>query len=114
MTVLLLVVVALSGWAFAAAGYAQAVDGWHARQGAASAVRHVRGRGLTMLAVTLWDFFLNAILQVPHVFAVIAFTFRERFWLPVTFAIIEVLVLVGGWRLAGLEKEMSSRRRWRR
>ncbi len=118
MTVLLIVAVALLGWAFAAAGYAQAVDGWHARQGAgevaASAARHVRGRGLSMLAVTLWDFFLNAVLQIPNLFAVLGFTFRERFWLPVTFAVIEILVLVGSWRLAALEKEMWAKRRWRR
>lgn len=87
---MLMVVIALFGWAFAAAAYTHAEQGW--RHEAANSEVHSDGLSYDKCfkefnhkkresSAALGDFFGNAVLQVPNVFSVIAFNFQHRLWL---------------------------------
>lgn len=103
----LLLLVAAVGWGFMAAGYAHAKEGWRSGgvQGA-SELESVRQAKRSSLR----DFVGNAFRQLGNLPAVISHNFSERIWLPITILVIEGLVLFGGWKMKGLEQELSSPR----
>lgn len=101
---MLMVAIALFGWACAAAAYAHAKEGWRSNEAEKfieenSAEdpnetrfgRRSRARGAMIknVFVSLKDFVFNAFRQIPNVFSVIAFTFTERLWLIILFACLE-------------------------
>lgn len=115
MTILVMLVIALFGWGFAATGYAHSLEAWDSD--AARTVGNVRFRGsaggLMMMVHAFIDFCINSIVQIPSVFQVIRFTFTERIALPICVGIVEVVAALAGFKLASVEREMTrtSRRR---
>ncbi|WP_417389311.1 hypothetical protein [Gimesia sp.] len=96
--------IALFGWACAAAAYAHAKEGWRSNETERFAAENEgelesdfrstrrRAAGAAMFKTafnSLMDFIGNAFRQIPNVFAVIAFTFSERLWLVILFAVLE-------------------------
>lgn len=96
--------IALFGWACAAAAYAHAKEGWRSNETERFAAenggdlesdlhttrrRAARSAMIKTAFVSLMDFIGNAFRQIPNFFSVIAFTFSERLWLIILFAVLE-------------------------
>lgn len=96
--------IALFGWACAAAAYAHAKEGWRSNEVERFAAenggdlesdsRTTRRRAaLSAMIKTAFVAFMgfvgNAFRQIPNFFSVIAFTFSERLWLVILFAVLE-------------------------
>ncbi|MCA9023204.1 MAG: hypothetical protein KDA74_23810, partial [Planctomycetaceae bacterium] len=96
--------IALFGWACAAAAYAHEKEGWRANEAERFAAENAsddlnetrltrRGRmGGAMIKtafVSLKDFIWNAFRQIPNAFAVISFNFQHRLWLIILFICLE-------------------------
>ncbi|MCC7425107.1 MAG: hypothetical protein IT428_32970 [Planctomycetaceae bacterium] len=115
MTILVMLVIALFGWGFAATGYAHSLEAWDAD--AARTVGNVRVRGgaggLMMMVHSFFDFCKNSLVQIPSVFQVIRFTFSERIALPISIALVEGLAAASGFKLASVEREMARNSRQR-
>jgi len=93
----LMATIAFLGWAFAAAAYAtEHEDLWAAGRASRRA------------------FLSNAIHQLPNASAVISYTLKERLWLPIVVAVLEVLAIAFGFVLKAVEREMPSQRRRKR
>lgn len=101
---LLMIGIGLFGWACAAAAYAHANEGWRANEAERFAAENGgdlesdsrltrRSAAKSAMVKTalhaLLDFIGNAFRQIPNCFAVIGFTFSERLWLIILFAILE-------------------------
>jgi hypothetical protein len=91
VVVLLMLVIAAFAWAFAAAGYAHAVEDWGSGVGRRSFGRFVG----------------NAFNQLPNMPQVIAFTFSKRLWLAIVFLVLEVLALLAGLGMKKLENDWN-------
>lgn len=107
----LMIIVALFGWAFAAAGYAHDAEGW--REGGTDVLpTGMDGRPdlsrRRNKSAAMADFVTNAIQQLSNIPAVVSFTFKDRIWLPIVVGILEVLLIGGGFGMKKLEKELSS------
>lgn len=109
--VMLFLLIAVLGWAFAAAGYAHSEEGW--RTGGVQGTDDTQGfrRGSRR---ALGDFIGNSFRQIPNMSAVISFTFEHRLWLVITVGVLEGLLLIGGYKMKSLEKELSGPRQRRR
>ena len=96
--------IALFGWACAAAAYAHAKEGWRSNETERFAAenggelesdlhltrrRAARSAMIKTAFVALMDFIGNTFRQIPNFFAVVAFTFSERLWLEILFAVLE-------------------------
>ncbi|WP_417388602.1 hypothetical protein [Gimesia sp.] len=96
--------IALFGWACAAAAYAHAKEGWRSNEterfadengGDLESDLHLTRRRAARSAMiktafaALMDFIGNAFRQIPNFFSVVAFTFSERLWLVILFAVLE-------------------------
>jgi hypothetical protein len=92
VVVLMMVVIACFGWAFAAAAYAHEMEDW--------------GSG-TGKAESLIAFFVNALVHVPLFFQVVGFAFSKRLWLVIVFGALEVFAILVGVGLKRIEKEWS-------
>lgn len=101
---MLMVAIALFGWACAAAAYAHSEEGWRSNEAEKFAAenadiesdssrfgRRSRARGAMIKTtfVALKDFVFNAFRQIPNLFSVIAFNFKHRLWLVILFALLE-------------------------
>ncbi|WP_339731769.1 hypothetical protein [uncultured Gimesia sp.] len=101
---MLMVAIALFGWACAAAAYAHAEEGWRANEAERFAEenstedldetrfsrrRRMGGAMIKTALESLGDFIGNAFRQIPNVFSVIAFNFQHRLWLIILFACLE-------------------------
>lgn len=115
ITILVMVVVGFFGWALAAAGYAEQVERWQAADGMTGlpVPAPASAHGLAAMLAGFLDFCINAVIQVPNVFSVLGFTFRERVWLPIVVLAVEGLVVFGGFKLQSFEKQLASPRRRR-
>lgn len=104
VVILLMIGIGLFGWACAAAAYAHAKENWRANETERFAAenggdlesdsRLIRRRAAKTAMIktavqALMDFIGNAFRQIPNCFAVIAFTFSERLWLIILFAVLE-------------------------
>lgn len=104
VVILLMIGIGLFGWACAAAAYAHAREGWRSNEVERFADEHgddlesksrLTSRRAAKSAMiktairALMDFIGNALKQIPNCFAVIAFTFSERLWLVILFAVLE-------------------------
>ncbi len=96
--------IAVFGWACAAAAYAHVKEGWRNNETERFAAenggdleselhttrrRAARSAMLKTVFVSLMDFIGNAFRQIPNFFSVVAFTFSERLWLVILFAVLE-------------------------
>jgi hypothetical protein len=107
---MVMLVVAAFGWAFMAAGYAHAAEGWRE----AGIVGAEDAGSLTGARRRAWsDFLRNAIRQIPNCVAVISYTVTNQIWLPILFAVLEVLVIIGAVIMKRVEHSLQtgSRRR---
>ncbi|MFK7777644.1 MAG: hypothetical protein QM501_05925 [Gimesia sp.] len=101
---MLMVAIALFGWACAAAAYAHSEEGWRSNEAEKFAAENgdiesgnsrfgrrsgARSAMIKTAFVALKDFVMNAFRQVPNLFSVIAFNFKERLWLVILFAVLE-------------------------
>ena len=101
---LVMIGIAMFGWACAAAAYAHAKEGWRSNEVERFAEEHgdelesdfrstrraaARSAMIKTAARALMDFIGNAFKQLPNCLAVIAFTFSERLWLIILFAVLE-------------------------
>src|SRR5262245_60506550 len=111
MIVLLMIALALIGWAVAAAGYAQSEEGWR-HAGLPAGVR--RGGGVWFMVAGLGQFLWNALAQIPNVFQVATFTLTRRWGLLLVFAVLEGGALGFGWWLGRLERQLTEQDRTRR
>ena len=107
---MLMLFIAVLGWAFAAAQYAHGVESWRANpvenSGATRPLRRIAIYQMT--ASSLGDFVGNAFKQIPNLAAVASYNFRERLWLPLTVLTLEVLLVVVGFKMHALDRELSS------
>ena len=109
VTILMMAVVALFGWAFAATGYADSIAPFHAAHGPDLDGLPVTTsvQGLTMMAYSFCVLCKNALVQIPSLFSVVAFTFRERIGIPITVGVLEALVVGAGVKLAAMERDLN-------
>ena len=98
VVVMLMLVIAAFGWAFAAAGYAHEFENW--------------GSGVGRRA--FGSFIRNAFSQIPNFFAVVSFTFSKRFWLVIVILVLEGLALLAGLGMKKLERDWDKPPRRRR
>ncbi|QDV16899.1 hypothetical protein Pan153_15330 [Gimesia panareensis] len=104
VVILLMIGIGLFGWACSAAAYAHAKEGWRSNEAERFAAengddlesdsRLTRRRAAKTAMIktafhALMDFIGNAFKQLPNCVAVIAFTFSERLWLVILFAVLE-------------------------
>jgi len=97
VTLFLMLFVAWLAWAFAAAGYATEQEG-------------LSPFGRRLLKLLVW----NALAKLPDLPAVLSYTFREKLWLPIVFAVVEVLIVLLGVVLKVVERQMDSPKKRRR
>ena len=112
---MLMVVVALFGWAFMAAAYAHETQGW--RRGGVTEGPPLTGRRTAVSRAAgraFADFVSNAVVQIPSCFSVLTFNLQHRIWLPVAILAVEGGALFGGYKLKALEQELSTPHRRRR
>ncbi len=101
---MLMLAIAITGWAFAVAAYAHAEEGWRMNQadrvseeGKSSDSNEIIQDerfedGISFRRESrssFRDFIWNAFRQIPNVFSVIAFNFQHRLWLVILFALLE-------------------------
>jgi len=97
VTLFLMLFVAWLAWAFAAAGYATEQEG-------------LSPFGRRLFRLFVW----NAVAKLPDLPAVLSYTFKEKLWMPITLAVVEVLVVLLGVVLKVVEKQMVSTKKRRR
>lgn len=109
---MLMVAIALFGWAFAAASYAHSEEGWrHAEantvidsDGNSRDTRFEEGGSIPRSsASSLKDFVGNAFRQIPNFFSVVAFNFQHRLWLVILFACLEGGALFLGYVMSKID-----------
>jgi len=100
-----MLLIAVFGWAFAAAGYAHSEEGWRSRGVQDADHTQSISRGSRR---ALFDFVANALEQIPNTPAVIGFTVKHRLWFALTVVVLEILALLSGVGLKALEKRLSS------
>jgi hypothetical protein len=99
-----MLVVALFGWGFAAAGYAHHAEGWREEApDLESSGGTFRGKRKAAFA----DFVMNGVSQLPNFPAVVSYTFAEKMWLAVVIGVLEILALAGGFGLKLVESNLS-------
>lgn len=95
----LAIAIALLGWAFAAAHYANFEEGWQSNgeipvpEMAGTSVGNA-ALGIIAMAQSLTSFLWNSVTQVPDLPWVIAHVFRNAIWLAVIFILLEGLVIL--------------------
>ena len=102
---MLMIAIGLFGWTCFAAAYAHSEEGWRSNEAEKFAEensdiesensrfgRRARAKSAMIKTtfVALKDFVMNAFRQVPNLFSVIAFNFKDRLWLVILFAFLEV------------------------
>lgn len=102
---MVVLLIAVFGWAFAAAGYAHSEQGWRSGGVQGAEQRRSISRGARR---ALFDFVANAFAQIPNMPAVIGFTIKRRLWLAMTVVVLEIVALISGAGLKALEKRLSS------
>ncbi|QDU09392.1 hypothetical protein [Gimesia aquarii] len=108
---MLMVAIALFGWAFAAAAYSHSEEGWRQAEsseadpdGLSSDERFKDAGNIRRESKSsLRDFIWNAIRQIPNVFSVIAFNFQHRLWLVILFACLEGGALFLGYVMSKID-----------
>ncbi|MCH9724573.1 MAG: hypothetical protein K0U86_06680 [Planctomycetes bacterium] len=115
---MLMVAIALVGWAFAAAAYAHVEEGWRMNQadrvseeGEASDTDEIGQDdrfedGISYRRESrssFRDFIWNAIRQIPNVFSVVAFNFQHRLWLVILIAVLEGGALFLGYVMGKID-----------
>jgi hypothetical protein len=130
IAVILSGVVVVFGWAFAAAQYAHAVQGWRTEgvtndfgnpfSSSSSSLSspgfspYSSSRGLRREAdLALLDFAANAVYQLPQALEVIRYTLVNRRWLVAVLVLLELGVLALAWWMRSHERAWfrSKRRR---
>lgn len=116
VTALVMLVIALFGWGFAATGYAHSIEAWDPTADRLGSNLPVSDSvsGLMMMAHSFLDFCRNSLVQIPRVAQVMRFTFSERMALPISIAIVEGLAAAAGFKLASVEREMAQTSRRKR
>ncbi len=104
---MVMLVIAAFGWAFMAAGYAHAAEGWRSEGVAGGDAPPQIARAGRRAWV---DFVFNAVKQIPNFFAVCGYSFSNQIWLPILFAVLEVLAVGGGYAMIHVEKALNSPR----
>lgn len=104
--VMLMVAIALLGWMYAASFYANSEEGWRAR----GVVSYSPRRASRLVFVQL---VVNGFVQVPNMPAVVGYIFRQRFWLVMVVAALELLAFLGGLQLKSLDRRLNTPRRRR-
>lgn len=115
---MLMIAIALFGWAFAAAAYAHEAEGWRMSQ-----VDEVDGAGEKSKTdqfkrderfkeafnlrreyrASFRDFIWNSIRQIPNFFSVVSFNFQHRLWLVILFACLEGGALFLGYVMGKID-----------
>lgn len=113
---MVMLLVALFGWAVAAADYAKAVEEWEPGESVSmdektAGPRTMRVKFAAKLVDGLLDFLENAIVQIPNVFSVAAHAVRHRWGLLLAVVVIELGVLGAGIGLRRLERRLEAERR---
>jgi hypothetical protein len=106
---LLMLVIAILGWGFAAGLYAGAAAG----KFAPVPVRSAAVNGVALFFQGILTFVANGFRQIPNFPAVVGYVFQRQIWFVVVFALVEGTALLGGWGLHRLETRMSAARRAR-
>jgi hypothetical protein len=101
MVILLMVAIAVIGWALAAAGYAQSELGFKPQ----------RSTGRLFIFVGLGQFLWNAIAQIPNIWHVAVFTVTERWGLLIVLAVLEAGAVGFGVWARQLERQFDKQDR---
>ena len=106
---LLMILVAVLSWGFAAAAYAHDVEGWRNDpvpvDGELPSSR--RAAFLVVVLSALLDFIANLFGQIPNCIAVISSTFTDRLWIVIAFVLVEGAVFSSGFFLKRLEAKLA-------
>tara|TARA_R110002111_G_scaffold262794_2_gene341074 strand:- start:9840 stop:10232 length:393 start_codon:yes stop_codon:yes gene_type:complete len=111
--VMLMLAIAFFGWAFFAAAYAHSEEGWRQADSSTNVAdptavgqdeRFEDGGSIRRSSKSsLKDFIWNAFRQIPNVFSVIAFNFKNRLWLIILFACLEAGALGLGYAMSKID-----------
>ena len=115
---MLMIAIALFGWAFAAAAYAHVAEGWRmseieqvSEENADDDSNEVEydqrfedsGNFRRESRASLRDFIWNAFRQIPNFFSVVAFSFQHRLWLVILIACLEAGALFLGYVMGKID-----------
>lgn len=100
------IMIAVIGWCVLASAYASDTDTLLTDAGDVPIRVGARRTGVAMF----FQFIKSGVTQIPNVFNVIGFAFRERFGLVVGIGVLELLVLLGGRQLKKFEDELNKGR----
>ncbi|MCA9076806.1 MAG: hypothetical protein KDA93_17400 [Planctomycetaceae bacterium] len=122
IAVALFILVGVFGWAFLAAQYAHAEEGWRTNgtqeleDDMVSPANQRRGtRGVQRSAVSAFlDFLGNSCRQLPNAPAVIGFNLRNRLWLVGLIGLAELGVVGIAFWMRSLEKQWAKPKKRRR
>jgi|SRR6185369_4998956 len=120
VVLLAMLIVAVLTWGFCATEYAQSVDEFY-NVNPLRRTLHIQGDGRFRYGLSRWGltidalrvFAVNSITQIPRAPQVVSYTFQNRLWVVITFAVLETLVLGGGLVLKSVERNLAAERRRR-
>ncbi len=98
---MVMIVIAVVGWGFMAAGYAHHA-GWQS-----SAADPLRRASRYTNKAAIAQFLIIAITQIPNAVDVVGFNVTHRIWLPLGIIVVELLALLGGYGMKQVEKSLN-------
>jgi hypothetical protein len=111
VTILSMLAIAYVGWGLAASGYAYHAENRGPTVISSAGARGGAGAALATLGVAFLEMLSKSLVQIPSVFSVIGFTFRDRPWLPIAIVVVEGLVIGGGYLMWRFEQQLETERR---